>query len=294
MKAENRKHLEENTLAHGVTTLVERAKSGRLVGLRWLGLALAAVLIIGVWWYAVRQSSRADSQVWSGLADLVRRGGESSLTEFASAHKDTTAARLARLEAARVYLGPDGIGQLQTGDKAQRNKAVENLEKARDEFTKLAEEFQADPTLRATSLMGAAEAELALVGVPKTDGLGSVGSVSAAAELYRKAAQAVGEATPVGEQAKKRADELEANKEEIERVGVQLYDRPVIGTTAPTFGGPQPSGPKAPDMPLPSIPPGSGSTPDSPKAPDKPLTPPSDAPAGVIGGVAAPPDPNKK
>jgi hypothetical protein len=291
MKAENRKHLEENTLAHGVTTLVERAKSGRLVGLRWLGLALAVILVIGVWWYAVRQSNRADSQVWTGLADLVRRGGESSLTEFATAHKDTTAARLARLEAARVHLGPDGIAQLQTGDKTQRNKAVENLEKARDEFTKLAEEFQADPTLRATALMGAAEAELALVGVPKTDGLGSIGSVSAAADLYRKAAQAVGEATPVGEQAKKRADELEANKEEIQRVGVQLYDRPVIGTTAPTFGGPQPGGPKAPDMPLPSIPP-SGPTPDSPKAPDKPLTPPPAAAAGVVGGVATPPTPS--
>jgi hypothetical protein len=292
MKAEERKHLEENALAHGVSTLVERAKSGRLVGLRWLGLALAAILVIGVWWYAVRQSNRADSQVWSGLSDLVRRGGESSLTEFAGAHPDSTAARLARLETARVHLGPDGILLLQTGDKTQRNKAVENLEKARDEFTKLAEEFQADPTLRATALTGAAEAELALVGVPKAGGLGSIGSVSAAADLYRKAAQAVGEATTVGEQAKKRADELEANKEEIERVGVQLYDRPLFGA-AP--GGPTPGGPKAPEGPLPSQP-ADGPKPDVPKAPDKPLIPAGDAAAGVIGGVAAPqgpPDPKK-
>lgn len=294
MKAENRKHLEENTLAHGVTTLVERAKSGRLIGLRWLGLALAVILVVGVWWYAVRQSDRANSQTWSNLSDLVRRGGESSLTEFANApdQKDSTAARLARLELARAHLGPEGIALLQTGDKTQRNKAVENLEKARDEFAKLAEEFQADPTLRSTSLMGTAEAELALVGVPKSDGLGSVGSVSAAADLYRKAAQAIGEATPVGEQAKKRADELEVNKEEIERVGIQLYDRPVIGTTAPTFGGPQPGGPKAPEGPLPSSPP-DGPKPDAPKAPDKPLTSPPAAAAGVIGGAATP-DPNKK
>lgn len=291
MKAENRKHLEENTLAHGVTTLVERAKSGRLIGLRWLGLALALILVVGVWWYAVRQSDRATSQVWSNLSDLVRRGGESSLTEFANtpSNKDTTAARLARLEIARTLLGPDGIARLQTGDRTQRNKAVENLEKARDEFTKLAEEFQADPTLRATSLTGAAEAELALVGVPKGDGLGSVGSVSAAAELYRKAAQTIGEATPVGEQAKKRADELEASKEEIERVGVQLYDPPLIGAAR---GGPQPGGPKAPDMPLPSTPP-SGPTPESPKAPDKPLTPPPAA-AGGVAAPQTPPDPNKK
>jgi hypothetical protein len=293
MKADERKHLEENTLAHGVSTLVERAKSGRLIGLRWLGLALAAILVIGVWWYAVRQSNRADSQVWSGLSDLVRRGGESSLTEFAGAHPDSTAARLARLETARVHLGPDGLLLLQTGDKTQRGKAVESLEKARDEFTKLAEEFQADPTLRATALTGAAEAELALVGIPKAGGLGSIGSVSAAADLYRKAAQAVGEATPVGEQAKKRADELEANKEEIERVGVQLYDRPLFGA-AP--GGPTPGGPKAPEGPLPSQP-AEGPKSDAPKAPDKPLTPAGDAAAGVIGGVAAPqnpPDPNKK
>ncbi|HVK17504.1 MAG TPA: hypothetical protein VM533_11200 [Fimbriiglobus sp.] len=295
MKADERKHLEENALAHSVTTLVERAKSGRLVGLRWIGLALAAILIIGVWWYAVRKSSQADSQVWAGLSELMRRGGESSLTEFAGVHPNSTAARLARLEAARVYLGPDGISQLQTGDKAQRNTAVQNLEKARDEFTKLAEEFQADSTLRATALRGAAEAELALVGVPKGNGLGSIGSVATAADLYRKAAQAVGETTPVGEQSKKRADELEANKEEIERIGVQLYDRPVIGTTAPTFGGPQPDGPKAPDMPLPSTPPDAPKS-DAPKAPDKPLTPPPAAAGGVVGGVATPPmpDPNKK
>jgi hypothetical protein len=288
MKAEKRKHIEENTLAHGVSTLVERAKSGRLVGLRWLGLALAVVLVLGVWWYAVRQSSRADSQVWSGLSNLMQRGGQASLGEFAGAHKDTTAARLARLEAARVQLGPDGIGLLQAGDKAQRNQAVENLVKARDEFTQLAEEFQADPTMRATALMLAGEAELALIGVPKSDGLGSLGAVSAAAELYRKAAQAVGEATPVGEQAKKRADELEANKEEIESVGIQLYDRPLGITT--------PGGPKAPEGPLPTDPP-AGSKPDVPKAPDKPLTAPPAAAAGVIGGVATPPSPpgpNKK
>lgn len=291
MKAEKRKHIEENTLAHGVSTLVERAKSGRLVGLRWLGLALAVVLVLGVWWYAVRQSKRADSQVWSGLSNLVQRGGVSSLDEFAAAHKDSTAARLARLEAARAQLGLDGIALLQTGDKAQRNKAVQNLEKARDEFTKLADEFQSDPTLRATSLMAAAEAELALVGVPKSDGLGSLGSVSSAADLYRKAAQAVGEATPVGEQAQKRADDLEANKAEIESVGVQLYDRP-LGTLSP--GGPTPGGPKAPEGPLPPGP-ADGPKPDAPKAPDKPLAAPPAA-AGVIGGVATPPapGPNKK
>jgi hypothetical protein len=147
--------------------------------------------------------------------------------------------------------------------------------------------------MRATALMLAGEAELALVGVPKSDGLGSLGAVSAAAELYRKAAQAVGEATPVGEQAKKRADELEANKEEIERVGVDLYDRPL---GIPTPGGPAPGGPKAPEGPLPTTQP-AGPTPDAPKAPDKPLTSPPAAAAGVIGGVAtppSPPDPNKK
>ncbi|HET6572074.1 MAG TPA: hypothetical protein VFG68_00605, partial [Fimbriiglobus sp.] len=279
-----RKHIEENTLAHGVSTLVERAKSGRLVGLRWLGLALAVILVLGVWWYAVRQSSRADSLVWSGLSNLVQRGGEASLTEFATTHKDTTAARLARLEAARILLGPDGIGLMQTGDKAQRNKAVENLVKARDESAKLAEEFQADPTMRATALMMAGEAEVALVGVPKSDGLGSLGSVSAAAEFYRKAAQAVGEGTPVGEQATKRADDLEANKADIESVGIQLYDRPL--------GVPAPGGPKAPEGPLPPAPP-AGPKPDAPKAPDKPLTAPPAA-AGVIGGVATPPTPDPK
>ncbi len=289
MKAEERKRLEENELAHGVTTLVERAKAGRLVNLRWLGLLLAVVLVIGVWWYASYKNRQADSAVWSGLAEVLQRGGRPGLEQFVDAHKkDSTAVRLARVQTARDLLGPEGIGRLQTRDKEQRNKGIDNITKARDEFVKLADEFQDDPTLRATCLMSAADAELALVGIPKAGGQGDMGTPGAAAEFYRKAAQAIGENTPVGEQAKKKAEDLEAKRDEVARVADRLNTlvAPATATTIPTPGAPSPDAPKSPEGPIgpPKLP--GGPQPEGPKAPEKPLTSPPAAAAGVVGGVA--------
>jgi hypothetical protein len=279
MKAEERKHLEENSLVAWLQDLAVRARSGRLVAFRWLGLILAAVLVVGVWWYAVYRGRQADSQVWSGLADVFRNGGRTALDDFAAAHRETTAGRLARLENARTLLGPEGIARLQAPDRDQRDRGVENIQKAREELARLADEFQNSPTLRATSLMAAAEAELALVGVPRPDGTGRLGTVQMAADLYRQAAQAIGEATPAGEEARKRAEELEAKREEVERVSVRLYElvTPPPAVTLP--GDPHPDSPKPPEGPItdPKAPEGVG-----PKAPDAPLTPADPPPAGVI------------
>jgi hypothetical protein len=311
MKAEERKRREENELAHGVTALMERAKSGRLVNYRWLGLVVAAALVIGVWWYASFKSRQADSTVWSGLADLFRSGRTNGLTDFANTpeHQKTVAGRLARVELARNQLGPEGIARLQIRNKDERNKGIENIEKAREEFVKLADEFQSDPTMRATCLMSAAEAELALVGIPKAGGSGDMGTPGAAAEFYRKAAQAIGENTPVGEQATKKSEELEAKKDEIARVADRLNTlvAPATAVTIPTPGAPNPEAPKAPEGPIGGQKQPEGAKPEGPKAPNKPLSPPPDAAAGLAGGVVsgttpppspapAPPpvDPNKK
>ncbi len=300
MKADERKRLEENELAHGVTALMDRARSGRLWNYRILGLVLAVVIVGGVWWYAVHESRKANSRMWAVWADLERSPSPSGLEEFANSNKDTVPARLARLEAARIQLGPDGIAQLRQRDQATRNKGIENIEKAREELTRLADEFKGDPTLQATCLLDAAEAELALVGIPKgAAGLGDKGTVQAAADLYRKAAAAVGENTPVGEQARKKAEALEAKAQTVEQVGDRLNN---LLSPPPSFNGTPGAGPKPPEGPIPAPkPPETPKPGEGPKAPDKPLNPPPAAAAGVTGGVISgapanppPPAPNKK
>jgi hypothetical protein len=288
MKADERKHLEENSLAHGVKTLTERVRSGRMWNIRVIGIILAVVIVIGVWWYAARESRRANSLVWTDLAEIERKGAPDDLATFASSNKDILAGKLARLEQARQLFGPEGVALLRGRDRGQQNKGIENIEKARGEFTALAEEFKGDATLRASCLTSAAEAELALVGVPKAGGSPDAkGTVKTAADLYRQAATVIGESTPAGEKARKRADELEANAATIEKVGKDIYDTifPTTGFTVPPPGG-NTKGPKAPTGPIETPKPPTGT---SPKAPTKPITPPAVTPKTTLPTKQTPP-----
>jgi hypothetical protein len=290
MKADERKHLEENSLAHGVETLVDRVRSGRLWNIRVIGIILAVVVVGGVWWYAARESRRANSLVWTDLVEIERKGGPDDLAKFADSNKDLVAGQLARLELARQLFGPDGVALLRGRDREQQNKGLENIEKARGEFTALADAFKDNATLQATCLTSAAEAELALVGVPKAGGSPeSKGSVKTAAELYRKAATVLGESTPAGEKARKRADELETNAATIEKVGKDIYDTifPTTGFTVPPPGG-NANGPKAPTGSIETPKPPTGTP---PKAPTKPLTPPAVTPKATPPKTTVPTKP---
>ncbi len=226
MKAEHRKELETNALAQGASSLVDRVKTGR-VGNYWVIAVVAAIIVVlGVWWYAAREGRKADAITWTGYVGLMRGPTNSEVDDFVKNHEKTTAAQLARLELARLRMGPDGIALLRSDESSQRAKGVENLEKARADLLKLADEFSTDPTLRASVLSSAAEAELALVGVPK-DGSGTEkrGAVKVAAELYREAAKAIGANTPAGEGLTKRADDLEKNAIEI-AILVKIEENP--------------------------------------------------------------------
>jgi hypothetical protein len=273
MKADEQSRLETNDLAAGAAAFLDRAKSGRLVSPKLLGVVLAVAVLGGVWWYVSTSNTRSASASWASFADIARTGGAASLEEYIKAGGNDTPGRLARLELARIKLGPDGIVKLSLRDNDQRTKAIASIEAARTELTELAGEFRGDKAMQAACLLDAAEAELALVGIAKSAGGSDFrGSVSTAADLTRQAADAVGPTTPFGETLIERAKELEANKAQIEEVGLKLNQ---LLTPPPSL---VPSGglgtPKAPEGKLPEITPPPPPA-DGPNAPAGPVTPPT-------------------
>ena len=275
MKADERHRLETNTLAAGAAALVGRAKTGHLVSPKVLGAVLAVALVGGVWWYVSSSNRSATSANWTTFADTMRTGGQESLDGFVKLNASDTPGRLARLELARIKLGADGISKLPVRDGESRAKAVASIEAARGDLVALADEFRGDKTLQATCLLDAAEAELALVGITKTPGgSDSRGTVAAATDLIRKAADVIGPTTTYGETLLKRAADLEANKAQVEEVGMKLNN---LLTPPPSLVPSDGLGsPKAPSGPIqdpvaPTVPKGEG-----PKAPSGPIgTPPT-------------------
>lgn len=285
MKADERHRLEENALNRRISTIAEKAKAGDLLG-TWAYIVLAGVVLIGgavgYWLYVSREHQRVTAKMW---AELEHLSGPAGLEEFSKSSTDKLAGRVARLQLARIWLGPEGEARLSSTNPDTRKQGIANVVKAREEFAKLADEFKTDLTLRAECLDAEAEAELSLVGVRKEGTIDDyLGSVDKAVELYREYARLVGESTPPGEKAKKKADDLTAKKDEVLRVareldeklqpktpGLDLPKSPFDGKPGSPFLSP-PAPPKAPDVVPPPVPP-AGVTPPaapapSPKAPD--------------------------
>jgi hypothetical protein len=159
----------------------------------------------------------------------------------------------------------EGLAGLTFPKLADRQKAAGTLEEVRDELTKLADEFKSDKTLRATCYLLAADAETALVGVPKA-GVAAVGfevkengrgQVDKVVELKKKAAEAIGANTEAGQKLTADADKLATNAAEVYKVGGLLnamfneadpVERPAIPPIITPPAGTD--GPKAP-APLP-------------------------------------------
>ncbi|MFO0851588.1 MAG: hypothetical protein U0871_23960 [Gemmataceae bacterium] len=296
MNADHRHELETNSLAQATSNFVEKVKSGKVVSPKVLGVALAVVLVGGTWWFLATTNRRAASQQWAELAILGRDTSPTRLEEFAQANKDTAAGRLARLEAARLQLGPDGIAHLQMRDADRRAKGITSIEAARDELVKLSDEFKGDKALQATCLMAASEAELALVGVAKTPGGTDFrGTVGKATELLRKAADAIGPTTPVGEKALARAKDLDANRAKVEEVGLKLNG---LLTPPPSLAPPLSglgTGPKPPEGPIPTPkPPELPKAGEGPKPPTAPVTPAPEPKKEEPKKESAPTAPTKK
>jgi hypothetical protein len=278
MKAEEENKLEKNDLAESLKSIAEKAKAAKLSNVRFAVLLLVLGAVFGAWWYLRGSGRKSESQTWRQFESLA---GADQYEKFAEAYVNTLPGRAAQLQQARLLLA-QGILQLTSPaiDADGRKKTIEMVEKARELFDKLAGEFKDDLTLRAHALEGAAKAELALVGIPKSDGnlTDERGSVKKAAEYHREFAKVVGEATPLGEAAMKKAKELEDKEAEIKSLGASLNNQ---FSPKPAGEFKHPDGltsPKNPLNPIEPIAPGKVDAPKSDPIPPPKVEPKKDEP----------------
>ncbi len=229
---------EPNTLATGLSTGWERFTQGKLISYPMMALVLVVVAGVGVTWWIVHERRKAESAKWVELDGL---SSASALDEFAKKYPNTPQAKLAELEIARTQLGTEGIDRLTVPDATVRKAATESVEKARDAFAKLADDFKDDPVLKVECMWACAKAEAVLVGMPKEGQLVEFrGSPAKAIEWLDKVAEAAPD-TDWGKDAKKFADTLRNlnTQQQVVALHASVYD---LSPTLPKF----PFDPKAP------------------------------------------------
>lgn len=231
--------LERNDLSAWAQKTWARLKNGDLIGRTFALYAIAVGAIIGLAIYLTSGGSSKHNAAWKTLETTTT---VDALDDFAKANPDTVPAKTAKLQKARQLLGPRGLTLMGNSlDPAVRARAVKSVEEAREVFTKLIDDFKGDITMQCMAIDGAAQAELALVGIPK-EGTSDAshdyrGSVEKAIELYRKYEKTAGEAA--GATAKKAADDLEAKKNDVLKLNEFINEK--LSPSRPQ--------PKMPDLP---------------------------------------------
>jgi len=299
MSTEHKNEPETTALAAKLVTGWEQFKQGKLIGYKVMALILLLVAGLGLFLYIRSEQGQAASKIWVELEGVSTVADEK---KFADANLNTVAGRIAALNVAKYQLAVDGIDKLLTRDEGERKKAVENIEQARDAMVKLADEFKAEPVLRAECYLGLAKAEAALVGLTKEgksvggvaspgDSVGSVGKVT---EWLDKLAE-VADGTPWGDDAKKLSATLKNPSspvaEELKRVQTNLYNTATFPGGGPTtFPGGGPHGGFPPGFPGGGL----GGLPGDlfgpgPASPGTAPTPPAVTPTPPVGPAPIPP-----
>lgn len=231
---------EPNALATALSTGWEQFTRGELVSYRMMAVVLVVVAVIGTTVYITRSKFQVESDRWTRFDSLNGSVSISALEEFAKENPNTAQARFAELDVARTLLGPDGIERFALPDAARRKEAVENVEKARDSFLKLADAYKDDLVLKVICYQGAAKAEAALVGMLKDGSLDQYrGDPKKAVEYLDKLAEAAGD-TDIGKDAKKLADALRNQSAQDQVIQLQ---RSVYLIPAPAVPGLDPKAP---------------------------------------------------
>jgi hypothetical protein len=258
----------DNSLVRLLKNSWQAIKTGQIGSPKVLAISLAVILGGGIGWWLWSQSSSTASSRWSAL---VRANGPSTWEQIAKDNPKDVTGKLARLEQARRMLTTEGIDKLiSERKKADRAKAIANIEAAREELLKLSEDLGKDLTLKATCLTLAADAEMTLVGWPKEGSNGLTdnpeafrGTVARAVELLTKARDVVGPKSPAGELLTKRLEEIEPKQAEILQVQRSLYEH--LAIWEPVELPVTPVTPKTPEVPkTPTVP----MSPETPKTPD--------------------------
>ncbi len=217
-------------------------RRGEIIPYRVMAVILVVATGIGVVVYMRGQEQNNASKMW---VDLEGAATLEDLEKIITDYPNTVPAQLAEVHLARIKIGPDGIDRLVTGEQAERQKALANIESAKELFEKLAPELKDSPVLQAECYLGLAKAEVALIGITKEGRIDTFrGSPTAAAEWLEKLA-ALAEGTPWGDEAKKQAAELRSANSalaaDIQRVQINLYNLALF--PARPGGGGMPFGP---------------------------------------------------
>jgi hypothetical protein len=242
---------EPNALASALTTGWDKFKQGKLISYPVMAAILVVVAGVGVTWWIVNERRNAESAKWTELEGLTTVTG---LEEFAQKNPNTLQEKLARLEVARMQLGPDGIDRMyvkgsdlaggrptseDTEKRARemRTTALKSVETARESFAKLVDEFKDDPVIHVECLYACAKAEAVLVGIPKEGQLEQFrGSPAKAIEWLDKLAAAAPD-TDWGKDAKKLADTLrnQNTAQQVQTLQTSVYLVPTLPALGPQF-----------------------------------------------------------
>lgn len=159
MKAEHRKELMTNTLAHRLGDAVQSMKEGPSRGTLFALIAIGLIVVmVLIWRYLAASAEETDSARWLKWDNLATPEQLKAFVE----NKDMDGqpqSRLARLEEARRSLY-EGLRQL--GNAGTRKKALEDLQRAATLYDALAGECGDKPLLHQQVLMGAAKAHESL------------------------------------------------------------------------------------------------------------------------------------
>jgi hypothetical protein len=221
MKAEHRKELEQNALAHNLAKSAEALKShGKMIRLV-AGVVLAVVAVTVVSWYFLSGVSVAQSQLWDRLSAA---NDVAAFEKLAADNRGTVQARTAQFEAARLLV-QDGFTDFGTSER--HADAVAKLDKARDLYKALIPESTSFPLLHQEALMGVARIEETLCATPRIDASGQMyGTLAKAEEYYKKVATDFAD-TFQGKKAKERLDVIQnpEKRDELQKFYFELNRR---------------------------------------------------------------------
>jgi hypothetical protein len=255
------KDTEQNALASRLSNFWTNFKQGKLISYKTMAILLIIVAVLGTWWYIARESRKAVSALWMDLDEATT---PTKLEELIKKDPKAVVARVAELDLARAQLGRQGLDQFNALNPTEQQKGVENVEKAREAYTKWMEKsktdsvFKNDPSFKAECLWALGRAEEGLVGVPTAQaaptGDGPVapsdarrGEVSKAIEYFDQLVELAAAnpkiTIPWAEEAKKRAETMRKDPAGFKRIAGQLFERRVA------IGGPGSPIPPPPPMP---------------------------------------------
>lgn len=241
MKAEERKEIEQNSLIHMIQKGREHL-TGR--GLYYLVGTVALIVAVALLWNYFSRESRLARD--AKFLQLERADTPEKLKQGMEDHRGTVVGSLFKLHLARHMLYNEGLPKLGTDLKDNRRQAAASVEQARDYFRDLTGEFAGykEEALTQEAWAGAAEAEEALVGLPKTEGGSDFrGDADKAVEAYASA----GKIFPDAEFSKryaKRADTLRDQKTQFVATQREIYKPREVPTFDPKVKGPAPTPPE--------------------------------------------------